>query len=70
MTSRICAMFLSKLLSAGCENFTLFHLSSDNNTPQIALAETTSVLCDQLGAIRDRDFRLRAAERHEVTRVL
>ena len=65
-----CAAFAGKLLSAGCENFTLFHLSSDNNTPQLALAETTSVLCDQLGAIRDCDFRLRAAERHEVTRIL
>ena len=65
-----CAAFAGKLLSAGCENFTLFHLSSDNNTPELALAETEDVLCGQMGACRDRDFTLRVAERHEVTKIL
>ena len=65
-----CAAFAGKLLSAGCENFTLFHLSSDNNTPELALAETESVLCGKMGACKDRDFTLRVAERHEVTKIL
>ena len=65
-----CAAFAGKLLSAGCENFTLFHLSSDNNTPELALSETESILCEKMGACKDRDFRLRVAKRHEVTRIL
>lgn len=65
-----CAAFAGKLLSAGCENLTLFHLSSENNTPQLALEETTGVLCGKMGAVQDRDFRLRVAARHEVTRIL
>ncbi len=65
-----CAAFAGKLLAAGCENFTLFHLSSENNTPKIALDETLAVLCGKMGAVQDRDFRLQVSRRHEVTRVL
>ena len=65
-----CAAFAGKLLSAGCENFTLFHLSSENNTPALALEETASVLCGKMGAKPDADFHLRAASRHEVTKIL
>ena len=65
-----CAAFAGQLLSAGCENFTLFHLSSENNTPRLALEETTFVLCEKMGAKSDCDFRLRAADRHEVTKIL
>lgn len=64
-----CAAFAEKLLHAGCENFTLFHLSSENNTPELALRETCDRLCGA-GAVRNRDFLLRAACRHEVTKVL
>jgi len=65
-----CAAFAGKLLSAGCENFTLFHLSSENNTPQLALSETESVLSGKMCAVQDCDFRLRVAARHEVTEIL
>jgi len=65
-----CAAFAGKLLSAGCENFTLFHLSSENNTPELALEETSSVLCGKMGAVQSRDFVLQVADRYEVTKVL
>ncbi|MBQ3075495.1 MAG: MBL fold metallo-hydrolase [Clostridia bacterium] len=65
-----CAAFAGTLLSAGCENFTLFHLSSENNTPDLALQATAEVLCGKMGAVQDRDFRLRTALRHEVTKIL
>ena len=65
-----CASFAGKLLSAGCENFTLFHLSAENNDPDLALKETRDVLCGKMGASENCDFRLRVADRHEVTRVL
>lgn len=64
------ASFAGKLFSAGCENFTLFHLSSENNTHELALEAAREVLCGGLGAAENRDFRLQVANRYEVTRVL
>ena len=53
----------------GCESLTLFHLSRDNNTPELALGETERAL-SELGARRGTDYTLQIAERCEVTKVL
>ena len=61
-----CAAFCEKLLGAGCEDFPLFHLSSENNTPDLALNTTLEAL-SRMGAKKGEDFALRAASRYEVT---
>ena len=63
------AAFASELFSAGCRNFTLFHLSADNNTPETALFAYKESLAKK-GAVEGRDYLLRAASRREVTKVL
>lgn len=63
------ARFNQELLQAGCEHFTLFHLSQENNTPEIALKENLSKL-EENGAVCSKDFTLQAANRFEVTKVL
>ncbi|MBR2615695.1 MAG: MBL fold metallo-hydrolase [Clostridia bacterium] len=63
------AAFSARLLKRGCRSFTLFHLSKENNTPELALSQTRGALC-ALGAEEGVDFSLRAASRFEVTRVL
>ena len=60
------AAFAAELYSAGCRSFTLFHLSAENNTPDLAL----KAYREALGKIGARDFALRAAARREVTKVL
>ena len=70
LNNKDCAAFAADLLQAGCENFTLFHLSQENNTPSLALTETESALEMACGARVEKDFLLRAAGRFEVTKVL
>lgn len=62
-----CAAFAAELWEKGCRNFTLFHLSEDNNTPDTALSETLAVL-KPLAA--EEEILLQVARRYEVTRVL
>ncbi|MBR5295067.1 MAG: MBL fold metallo-hydrolase [Clostridia bacterium] len=64
------ASFSAHLLEKGCERFTLFHLSSENNTPEIALKETENTLTNLCGAHRNQDYILNVAARYEVTKVL
>ncbi len=64
-----CAAFCQRLLQAGCESFTLFHLSEENNTPALAMQTTENALLMQK-ALPERDFSLRVASRYEVTKVL
>ena len=63
------ARFSCELLQKGCNHFTLFHLSQDNNTPDLALRETASALAS-CGAKENVDFGLQIAHRYEVTKVL
>ena len=69
LNNRACADFSARLLEKGCRNFTLFHLSLDNNTPSLALEETRTAL-ENKGAVPEKDFTLRVADRFEVTKVL
>ncbi len=69
LNNTACASFAARLLEKGCENFTLFHLSQDNNTPEKALSEALAALT-ALGAEPEKDFSLRVAQRYEVTKVL
>ncbi|MDD6312857.1 MAG: MBL fold metallo-hydrolase [Firmicutes bacterium] len=61
-----CADFLPVLLSSGCEEFALFHLSRDNNLPSVA-ENTAERAFITAGAKRMRDYRLTVAGRSEVT---
>ena len=63
------ANFNRKLLQAGCEHFTLFHLSRENNTPDLALRENRKAL-EEAGAVLEKDCTLIAADRFEVTKIL
>ncbi len=63
------ARFTAQLLEKGCESFTLFHLSSENNTPQLAKEAHLLSLTEKGGRV-DRDFLLSVAGRFEVTKVL
>ncbi len=65
-----CAAFASKLLKAGCENLTLFHLSQENNTPELALRVCEDTLQNLCGAKKGSDYTLSVADRFEVKRVL
>lgn len=69
LNNQDCAAFAKELLSAGCENLTLFHLSKDNNTPDLALSVTEKAL-RECGASVGEDILLRAAHRFEGTKVL
>jgi len=64
-----CADFAKDLLQNGCRNYTLYHLSKENNTSELALETTLSSL-NNLGAKEGIDYSLRAALRCEVTKVL
>lgn len=63
-----CAAFCTELLKKGCRDFTLFHLSSENNTPELA-RNTALFALSRLGAKEGEDFALRCAERYEVTKL-
>lgn len=63
------AAFSAELLRAGCKSFTLFHLSAENNTPEIALAAYDEAF-RRIGADLTRDCTVRVASRREVTKVL
>ena len=70
LNNKDCAAFASDLLQAGCEHFTLFHLSQENNTPSLALGETVKELKASCSAAPEKDFLLRVSSRFEVTKVL
>ena len=63
-----CAAFLVDLFREGCRDFTLFHLSQDNNTPDLALSAARKALTE--AGIDPGEYGLRAAARYEVTCVL
>ena len=63
------ASFSAELLQAGCRNFTLFHLSAENNTPELALAAYDEAF-RKIGASVGCDCSVRTASRWEVTKVL
>ena len=55
-----CAAFCARLIDRGCENFTLYHLSKENNTPSLALDAVRRSL-EGRGAVAGKDFRLRVS---------
>lgn len=63
-----CAAFCAELLQKGCRDFTLFHLSSENNTPELAQSTALQAL-SACSAKEGSDFALRCAARYEVTKV-
>ncbi len=69
LNNRACAAFCGELLQNGCDSFTLFHLSRENNTPACAKQECLSAL-NACGATETKDFALQIADRYEVTKVL
>ena len=60
-----CAAFLPELINAGCTNFTLFHLSEENNLPD--LARKASVESLKACGARENDYILSVADRFEIT---
>ncbi len=64
-----CAAFVAELFEFGCQAFTLFHLSQENNLPSLALEESKKAL-KALGAEVGRDYALQTAHQYEVTKVL
>ncbi len=65
-----CAAFSAKLVEAGCENLTLFHLSQENNTPALAQKASEEALENLCGAKKGVDFTLSVADRFEVKKIL
>lgn len=63
-----CAEFIVSLAERGTKNFTLFHLSKENNTPQIALSASGEKLSSRGAEIGE--VALQCAARSEVTKVL
>lgn len=61
-----CAGKILELLQEGCEQFSLCHLSSENNTPQCAL-ETVYHTLRAAGVAPGQDAVIRAARRHEAS---
>ena len=55
-----CASFLTRLVAKGTKHVTLFHLSRENNLPQLAM-ETSIGALTAAGATENRDFTLRVA---------
>lgn len=68
LCNRDCAAFSKELWKNGCRNFTLYHLSEENNTPEIAREETLAVLRGEGECVADS--MVRVAKRYEVTKVL
>ena len=69
LNNRDCASFACRLFCAGCRNLMLFHLSAENNDPELAL-ETTRLALEQIEGFRDSGFSLSAALRRSETRLL
>ena len=69
LDNRDCAAFAAELLQAGMESLTLFHLSQENNTEEIARCASEEALC-RLGAVIQKDVFLKVAKRYERTRIL
>ncbi len=69
LNNEACAHFSAELVQHGCEHLTLFHLSRDNNSPDLAMQEQKTAL-DGIGARIGSDLTLQTADRHEVTKVL
>lgn len=69
LNNRDCASFCTELLDKGCRSFTLFHLSKENNTPELALEQSRLALSER-GAEEGKDYLLQVADRCEVTKVL
>ena len=63
------ATFCARLLKKGCENFTLYHLSKENNTPALALSSALDAF-HGIGGTENKDFHLRTASPQEIIQVL
>ena len=64
-----CAQTILRLMKAGCKNFSLCHISQENNTPELALATLQYVLAAQQ-FVPDEKTRALAARRHEISPVI
>jgi len=69
LDNRDCAAFAARLLQAGMENLTLFHLSQENNTEELARKTSEEALV-RCGAVLQRDICLQVAHRYERTKIL
>lgn len=63
-----CASTLVTLAQNGCRNFSLCHISKENNTPELAL-ENVRAAMHEAGFAEGRDFTLQAAMRNETSPV-
>ena len=52
-----------KILSSGCKNFSLAHLSQDNNTPEAAYDKAATAVA-QVGAVEGKDVHIYVAPQY------
>lgn len=69
LNNKDCAAFAPELLERGCESITLFHISKDSNTHEIAYSETSLAL-ENRGAKAGKDIRLSCALRGGAMKIL
>lgn len=67
LSNNTAAAMSAKMLENGVERIMLGHLSTENNTPEIAYKTTENAL-SQKGGIVGRDIALSVAKRYEITR--
>ena len=66
LSNDACAQTVVRLLQAGCRNFTLCHISQENNQPELALGSVQLAL-NEAGIRPEEGTIVRAARRHEPT---
>ncbi|WP_367925374.1 MBL fold metallo-hydrolase [uncultured Ruthenibacterium sp.] len=66
LSNEECARTILRLMQSGCKNFSLCHISQENNTPELALATVQCMLATN-GYIPDSQTRVQAARRHEIS---
>lgn len=60
LSNLACANAIMELAQNGCKQFVLSHLSTENNTPELAYDYITSILCDN-GIVEGRHIRIEIA---------
>ncbi len=65
LSNRVCAEFLTRLHKNYSRKFLLAHLSSENNTPQIAY-ETSVCAMSMEGLVKDEDYNLFVAPKQNI----
>ena len=60
LSNLACANAIVNLAQNGCKQFVLSHLSTENNSPELAYDHITSVLCDN-GIVEGRHIRIEVA---------